>query len=462
MPKGLEDERATRLRARSRHRQLGLLENRSPLLDRWNSTLGGEQDTSPQKERGRQTTPSSQRTDSNLSEAESQDPILPTYIPTLNGLIDLKIQLQGHLYRARQVCLAKNRPEAGRAGLPDARIGPGELRVIEGVEPFRTEFEVRAFANPLQGKLLEERQVRVRRAGNVDPRQGSRRTSYSVCGRHLEHLRIGKVPATLIQREEPLGLRVEPRRSLQVRPLAIVKSPDAGGLPASDNRVKHRIHVCAKGLPAAKGQLVNVAELEDLRDVVLRDPPVQLPVIGIDGADGREPVTGTRSLVNRFRPHVGSQDLEAIREALLKPQLQCLIARIGPRCPLEIYPAELRIGESELVLRYRRREEETLLYNALTGARLVKGIGDLCSHHLVPRRVSDMLLLFRTQMINIEIAGVAIVQMRSLFADIIRLEEHIPRQLALNSETPRLLIGRMVHCSKIIYGLTGGNIGQQS
>src|SRR5438046_2925291 len=92
MPKGLEDERATRLRARSRHRQLGLLENRSPLLDRWNSTLGGEQDTSPQKERGRQTTPSSQRPDSNLSEAESQDPILPTYIPTLNGLIDLKIQ----------------------------------------------------------------------------------------------------------------------------------------------------------------------------------------------------------------------------------------------------------------------------------------------------------------------------------------------------------------------------------
>src|SRR5215469_5953749 len=103
MPKGREDQRATRIRERSRHRQLGLLENPSPLLDQWNSTLGGEQDLSRQKERGRQTTPSSQRPDSNLSEAKSQDPILPTYIPTLNGPVDLKIQLQGHLYLARRV-----------------------------------------------------------------------------------------------------------------------------------------------------------------------------------------------------------------------------------------------------------------------------------------------------------------------------------------------------------------------
>ena len=71
MPKGLEDERATGIRARSRHRQLGLPENPSPLFERWNSTLEGEQDTSPQKERGRHTTPSSQKPDSNLSEAES-------------------------------------------------------------------------------------------------------------------------------------------------------------------------------------------------------------------------------------------------------------------------------------------------------------------------------------------------------------------------------------------------------
>src|SRR5215472_11628932 len=85
MPKGPEDERATRIRARSRHRQLGLLENPSPLFERWNSTLEGEQDSSRQKERGRQTTPSSQRPDSNLSEAESQVSISHTYMPSRNG-----------------------------------------------------------------------------------------------------------------------------------------------------------------------------------------------------------------------------------------------------------------------------------------------------------------------------------------------------------------------------------------
>src|SRR5215471_13613641 len=219
MPKGREDGRATQLSTRSRHRQPGLLENLLPLSDQRNSTLAGEQDMSPHKERGRHRTPSSQRPDSNLSKAESQNSIpIYTYIPTLNGLAELKIQLQGHLYLARRVCLAKNRPEAGRASLAEACIGPGELHVIEGVEPFRTKFEVRAFANPVQRKLLEERQVRVRRAWSVDPRQGSRCISYSVRGRLLEHARIGKVPLS-----EPLGLRVALRLSRQFHQLAIAR-----------------------------------------------------------------------------------------------------------------------------------------------------------------------------------------------------------------------------------------------
>src|SRR5215469_55349 len=216
MPKGHEDRRATQISTRSRHRQLGLPENPSLLFDQWNSTLGGELDWSRQKERERHTTPSSQRPDRNLSEAESQDAILQRLHPKSCRLVDLEIQLQGHLYLARRVCLAKNRPEAGRASLAEACIGPGELHVIEGVEPFRTKFEVRAFANPLQRKFLEERQVRVRCAWSVDPRQGSSCISYSVRGRLLEHVRIGKVPVS-----EPLGLRVALRLSGQFHQLAI-------------------------------------------------------------------------------------------------------------------------------------------------------------------------------------------------------------------------------------------------
>ena len=104
---------------------------------------------------------------------------------------DLKIQLQCHLYLARQVCLATHLPEVA---IPKGCIGPAELRVIEGVEPFRTEFEVRAFANPVQVEFLKERQVFVRCAGNVDPRQRSRRVADRVSRGLLEDLRISKVP----------------------------------------------------------------------------------------------------------------------------------------------------------------------------------------------------------------------------------------------------------------------------
>lgn len=117
----------------------------------------------------------------------------------------LKIQLQCHLYLARQVCLATHLPEVA---IPKGCIGPAELRVIEGVEPFRAEFEVRAFANVAQGEFLEERQVRVRCAGNGDPRQGSRRIPYSVCGRLLEHVRIRKVAfcgVWIVDPIEPIG-----------------------------------------------------------------------------------------------------------------------------------------------------------------------------------------------------------------------------------------------------------------
>jgi len=123
----------------------------------------------------------------------------------LLSIIHLEIQLQGHLYLARQVCLATHLPEVA---IPKGCIGPAELRVIEGVEPFRTKFEVRAFANLAQGEFLEERQVLVRCAGNGDPRQGSGRIPYSVCGRLLEHARIRKVAfcgVWIVDPIEPIG-----------------------------------------------------------------------------------------------------------------------------------------------------------------------------------------------------------------------------------------------------------------
>ena len=63
--------------------------------------------------------------------------------------------------------------------------------------------------------------------------------------------------------------------------LAVVKAPDAVGLPAAQEAVYHGIPTRAPLLASSEGELIDITDLEHLRDIPFGKRPLQVAVIGV-------------------------------------------------------------------------------------------------------------------------------------------------------------------------------------
>ena len=63
--------------------------------------------------------------------------------------------------------------------------------------------------------------------------------------------------------------------------LAVVEAPDTVGLPATQEAIEDRIPAPAPLFAPSEGELIDVADLEHLRDIPLGERALQLQVVGV-------------------------------------------------------------------------------------------------------------------------------------------------------------------------------------
>ena len=89
-----------------------------------------------------------------------------------------------------------------------------------------------------------------------------------------------------------------------------------------------------------------------MRDVESGETPFQLRLIRIlqagEAAQPGHVVIGLGRVIDRFRPGVGHQELQAVRVPLLGEQLQPVINGIGDELRFRGNPGELRIRKQQL------------------------------------------------------------------------------------------------------------------
>ncbi len=123
------------------------------------------------------------------------------------------------------------------------------------------------------------------------------------------------VPRQRVQQIRPLRAvgRQRPRiADGQRHRHAVIESPDSVRLPSAEHRIEHRIQIAAPMLAASERKIINIRELEHVRDVVLRNRPFQIAAIRIlqtrRAAQPRGAAAGYRRIVDRLREHVSASN----------------------------------------------------------------------------------------------------------------------------------------------------------
>src|SRR5437773_9081146 len=184
----------------------------------------------------------------------------------------LEVELKSHLDLARRIDLALDVPETARV---EGRIDIAELRVVKRVESFHPELQPRAFAHLVQRDFLEQRESSALGSRQAHVGHHAWGVANGVIGRHRQHVRsAGKVAV-----REPLRLGVDleltahvgnlppvsgrrgPAVEAEMHRLAVVKAPDAVGLPAAQEAVHHGIPTRAPLPASSEGELIHVTNL---------------------------------------------------------------------------------------------------------------------------------------------------------------------------------------------------------
>src|SRR5271157_2761386 len=127
-----------------------------------------------------------------------------------------------------------------------------------------------------------------------------------------------------------------------------VEAPDAVGTPSAHEGVEHGVHPSSNPLAASDGKFVGITELQHLWYVEGGQTPLATRIIGIlQAREASQPDVvgaGQRSVVHGLGEGISGQELEAMREALLRADLQSAIKRVGDGRLVASESAELRVA----------------------------------------------------------------------------------------------------------------------
>src|SRR2546425_5584636 len=183
----------------------------------------------------------------------------------------LEVDLLCHLDFTRRINLTLDVPETARI---ESRSKVAELRVVECVEAFHPELQPRTFAHLVQRDFLEQGESRVVGSRQAYVRLHTWSSADGPVGRNREHIRgVGEVAVC-----EPFRLGVDLQHTrlvgypapvivdglsaaeAEVDVLAIVKAPEAVGLPATQEGVYDGIPTRAQHLAFCEGEAIEIAE----------------------------------------------------------------------------------------------------------------------------------------------------------------------------------------------------------
>ena len=194
--------------------------------------------------------------------------------------------------------------------------------MIERILGLKAKFEVHLLA---QLELLPQRQIRGERRRAADAAQRSRSIAQREIVRALENGVIHKVVV------HPIRAMIASGRPHDVGSLGTIRgqritvcngesqrtsigdSPDAIRLPSADDRLRPSRHAPQECPPAAKRQIVAVAELNHIGDVERRQTPFLPRLVRIlqarETAQPGHIVVGLRGVIDRLRPCERRQEL---------------------------------------------------------------------------------------------------------------------------------------------------------
>ncbi len=202
----------------------------------------------------------------------------------------------------------------------------------------------------------------------------------------------------------------------------------------------------ANELAPADGKLVGVTQLQDLRNVEGRKTPFTARIVRILQAGETSQIdvvgAGQRGIVDRLGKSIGREEFQTRREAFLRPDLQCVINRVGDR--------RLVAGESTKELRIGHLQLQFL--DLRIGQQWVVGIGDEL-RRVGLGGIEEGVVHVRSQVRNlgigvvldlrsqvIDAARIGEVEVGSFLADVRSIENQIPFHFVLNAKTPALLV----------------------
>src|SRR6185369_247131 len=128
------------------------------------------------------------------------------------------------------------------------------------------------------------------------------------------------------------------------------------------------MHIAAESLAAANWQRVDIAKLQDLRDIERRNRSLGPQIVRIldrksvavqATTEPRNAVVGSRSIVDGLGDGIGNQELKATRKGLLHSELGSVVDRIRDRRRVPGKRRELWKGQLSLERRNGRPRERT-------------------------------------------------------------------------------------------------------
>src|SRR5580765_112475 len=232
----------------------------------------------------------------------------------------LPVKLQAELYLARRVAGRRDDAEGalihGTVVLKaHTGIRSAELRMVERIERFHAKLQLASLAKLGERELFKEGHGGVRDAGLADIGKGARSVAnceVSGIRDYVIHIRkvgiyktrtgVASQSASQVWSPSAIGGNSSATIERELNRPSAAKAESAIHLPAANDSIHNRIGAAGDHLPASNWEFVDIAELEQMGDIELRDGTFQVSSIGIlqagSPAQPGDTVIGGRSIID--------------------------------------------------------------------------------------------------------------------------------------------------------------------